>query len=314
MLPRVFGRYLAISLLHLSLALSGCGGDDGSSAPVDAGAASDGGGGGDAGGGPPRLIGPEDRQARVAVPAAHDGVTELPLVVLLHGYSASSYAQDAYFGLSRYARTHGFYVVLPDGTVDAAGNRFWNATEACCNSGGIDVDDEGYLRGLVHEMKSLYPVDDSRVYFVGHSNGGFMSYRMACAMADEVTAIASLAGSTYGDASDCGASEPVSVLQVHGTADTTIAYDGGVGYPSAPDTVARWAERAGCDTSMPTDLEPLDIEVDLAGAETAVRRFETGCADGLDAELWSIEGGSHIPVFNDNWMPMLTEWLFRHSK
>lgn len=312
---------LPLPLLLLSLALPvaclGCG-DDGSASAADAGPMSlDGavtdGGGTDAGDAPPRLLGPEDRQARVTVPMAHDGTTELPLVVLLHGYTASASVQDLYWGVSRHARENGYYVILPDGTLDTGGNRFWNATEYCCDFGDTGVDDEGYLRDLVHEMKSLYPVDESRVYFIGHSNGGFMSYRMACAMANEVTAIASLAGSSFADESACDPSEPVSVLQVHGTADSTIAYDGD-GYPSAPAVVERWAVRADCDTSMLTDLDPIDIEEDLAGAETTVQRYETGCAVGIDAELWSIQDGGHIPVFNDNWMPMLTDWLFRHAK
>lgn len=248
------------------------------------------------------------------MPDAHDGVTELPLVVLLHGYSASAIVQDAYWGLTGHARDNGYYVLLPDGTVDSSGNRFWNATPGCCNFGGLDVDDEGYLRDLVHEMKAVYPVDESRVYFVGHSNGGFMSHRMACAMADEVTAIVSLAGSSYLDESACGASEPVSVLQVHGDGDTTIEYDGAIGYPSAPEVVSRWAGRAGCDTTMPTELDPLDLETSLPGAETTVLRYETGCAEGIDAELWTIEGGSHIPSFDDSWPGHMTDWLFRHAK
>lgn len=298
--------------LSLSIVLvSACGGGDdrGSSdaAAPDTGAA-------DATAPVPSSIGPDDRPARVIVPSAHDGVTALPLVVLLHGYGASASIQDAYWGLSRHARANGYYLLLPDGTVDGEGNRFWNATPACCDWGGTGVDDEGYLSALVEEMKSLFPIDSGRVYFTGHSNGGFMSYRMACAMADQVTAIGSLAGSTFATEAECGASQPVSVLQVHGNLDGTVSYAGNGFHPSAEDAVLRWAERAGCDTATPTTLEPLDIETDLAGAETSAVRYETGCAEGIDAELWTIQGGGHIPSLNAEWAPRLIEWLFRHSR
>lgn len=296
-------------LLVLVLA-SACGGGDGAApdaAAPDTAAP-------DATSSVPSSIGPEDRPARVIVPGAHDGVTPLPLVVLLHGYGASATIQDAYWMLSRHARANGYYLVLPDGTVDGRGNQFWNATPACCDFGGTGVDDEGYLRALVEEMKTLFPVDPARVYFTGHSNGGFMSYRMACAMADEVTAIASLAGSTFATEAECGASQPVSVLQVHGDLDGTVAYAGNEFHPSAEDTVLRWADRAGCDTSAPTTLEPIDIESDLAGAETSALRYEAGCAEGVDAELWRIQGGGHIPSLNAEWAPRLMEWLLRHSR
>ncbi len=305
-------RLLFTFALSLSCACSGGEAGPGDAGAADAGAADA--GAADAGPSLPREIGPDERPARVVFPTAYDGETALPLVVLLHGYSASATLQDVYWGMSRHARANGYYLVLPDGTVDESGNRFWNATPACCDFGGTGVDDEAYLRGLVHEMKDRFPVDAGRVYFVGHSNGGFMSFRMACAMADEVTAIGGLAGATFLTEEECGASQPVSVLQVHGTLDDAVAYEGGPAYPSAPEAVRRWAERAGCDTSMPSELEPMDLESDLPGAETTVLRYETGCVEGVDAELWTIEGGSHIPVFHDDWPERLTGWLFRHAR
>jgi hypothetical protein len=72
-------------------------------------------------------IGPAERPARMVVPPQHDGTTPLPIVVLLHGYSASATVQDAYFGTTRLARELGFYLILPDGTMDAGGNRFRGA-------------------------------------------------------------------------------------------------------------------------------------------------------------------------------------------
>lgn len=300
----------AISVLVLAF-LAGCQSSVGVPATgSDAGAPAE-----DAGAGPPSLIGPEERPARLVVPAAHDGTTELPLVVLLHGYSANATVQDAYWRASAVARSMGFYLVLPNGTEDSRGNQFWNATPACCDFGSTGVDDVAYLTSLLDAAEAAVPVDTSRVYFIGHSNGSFMSFRMACELSERVTAIGGLAGADFLGETDCVPEQPVPVLHVHGTADETIAYEGTGAYPSARTAVLRWAERAGCDTSgEPETLEPLDLDTTLEGAETTVERWATGCAAGVDVELWTIQGGSHIPSFNATWMPQLAEWLLRHRR
>lgn len=260
----------------------------------------------------PSTLGPPERPADLVVPTAYDGVTPLPVVMLLHGYSANGAAQDVYFGLSRAARADGFYTIVPDGTVDASGKRFWNATPACCDFGRTGVDDVAYLTGLLDELESLAPVSD--VYFVGHSNGGFMSYRMACELADRISAIASLAGSDFAGDTDCVPERPVSVLQIHGDADAVIPYAGALGlYPSASDAVARWAERAGCETGMSEAGEPLDLVTTLGGAETETLRYHAGC-EGAEAALWTIRGGSHIPALGRTFAPTVLAWLREHAR
>ncbi len=304
---------LFVSLLVL---LAACG-DDAPASP-DAGPAPD--AGTDAGpeldAGPvvPRRLGPPERRAEFVVPPAHDGVTPLPLVVLLHGYSATAGAQDLYFRATATARARGYYLILPDGTIDAEGNRFWNATPACCNFGGSPVDDVAYLTSLLDEAESLVPVDTSRVYFYGHSNGGFMSYRMACEIPERITAIVSLAGADFRTDMDCVPSQGVSVLQVHGTLDASVDVAGTPGYPSARDAVVRWAGRNGCDVAGSAVAAPLDLVDALAGEETSVEQWRSGCAAGLDAELWTIADGSHIPVFNDAWPTLVADWLLRHRR
>lgn len=259
----------------------------------------------------PATIGPSERPARLVIPRAHDGATALPAIVLLHGYGASGAAQDLYFGLSRSAADAGFYVVIPDGTMDSTGKRFWNATPFCCDFGHTGVDDVAYLTALADELEALVPVSD--LYFVGHSNGGYMSYRMACELADRVSAIVTLAGSDFWSDADCVPDRAVSVLQIHGDADAVIAYTGVSGaYPAATDVVARWAGRAGCDTG-PTSGDMLDLEASLAGAETETLRYESGCA-GARAELWTIRGGSHIPALTREFMPDVLAWLSAHGR
>lgn len=263
------------------------------------------------------------RPADVRIPSDYDPNTAYPLVVLLHGFMASGGVQNIYFGLSNQVTELGFVLVIPDGTVNSSGQRFWNATDACCDFEGSGVDDVAYIRGLIEEAQANYRIDARRVYVFGHSNGGFMSYRMACEAPDVVTAIASLAGATYLDPADCASDTPVSVLQIHGTADDVILYDGisnadgqfPAGYPSAMESVRRSAERAGCDLTRASAGADLDLDTSLDGAETHVLEYSAGCERGLDAALWSIEGGVHLPVVNRvAFSTAVLEWLLAHRR
>ena len=308
-------------VLLLSLALA-CGDDDGDASSGDTvagdAAVSDAGtgdaGADDGGARPPSSIGPDDRPAGLRLPGGYSPEGSYPLVVLLHGYGASGFIQEAYFGIRALARDKGFIAVIPDGTEDSGGSRFWNATDACCDFGATGVDDVAYITGLIDEALEVTAADPDRVYLLGHSNGGFMSYRMACEVPEKITAIASLAGATWLDPDRCGSpSEPTSVLQIHGTLDTTILYEGAVGYPSARTSVDRFAERAGCAIETTTTGERLDFDSNVPGADTARVETTADCAAGTSFALWSIEGGGHIPTPADGAIGAVIDWLLTHE-
>jgi polyhydroxybutyrate depolymerase len=263
------------------------------------------------------------RPFEVFTPSSYDPATPTPLVILLHGFGASGDLQEAFFQVQPLAEERGFLYVHPDGTVNQIGSQFWNATDACCGFQS-DVDDVAYLTAIIDQVSAEKNVDPNRIFLMGHSNGGFMSYRMACDVADRVAAIASLAGATFADEDDCSPSEPVSVLQVHGTADETIAYEGGSTpiingtYPSAAQTTATWAGYNGCAVEPAATGTTLDLIATLDGAETSVQAFGD-CPEGVAVELWSIDGGPHVPPLNfpDNSRPMtelMLDFLFAHPK
>jgi polyhydroxybutyrate depolymerase len=258
-----------------------------------------------------------DRPVNVLLPDGYDPDEPTPLVILLHGYAADSTVQDSYFVMSSVAATQGLVFAAPDGTIDEGDSRFWNATDACCDFYASGVDDSAYLEGLLDEIESKVNIDPNRIYLVGHSNGGYMAYRMACDHADRIAAIAGLAGATFEDQNDCAASEPVSILHIHGTADTDILYDGGVHgssgvvYPGAIESVERWVAIDGCDaTSVPGT--PRDIELEIAGDETTVDIYQ-GC-NGTAVELWSIQGGGHVPSLVEDFSGQVIAWLLLQSK
>jgi len=261
-----------------------------------------------------RVIGAE-RTARMQFPPDTEGEA-IPLVLSLHGYSGEAAAHDWYFGLSERILEYGFALITPQGTTDSRGNAFWNATDACCNFEGSEVDDIGWLNALVAEAGEI--VNVSGVHVVGYSNGGFMAYRLACDGLEGLVSIVSLAGSSFGDPQRCADASAVSVLQIHGTADLDIPYAGTLeyehGYPGAVEVTERWAQRAGCDIGQASELPAIDLDEVLDGAETSVLRYREGCAAGITVELWTVAGADHYPFFNDEWPDHLLNWLFNESR
>ncbi|MGH9041007.1 MAG: alpha/beta hydrolase family esterase [Acidimicrobiia bacterium] len=250
------------------------------------------------------------------VPEGYDGSRTVPLVVLLHSYRSSGSAQNAYFRLSAQADRATFLLAYPDGTRDLMGSRFWNATDGCCNFYGSTVDDVAYLDAVLDDVARRYRVDAARVYLVGHSNGGFMAHRYACARPGRVAAIVTLAGMQWKDPRKCTAPSPVSVLHVHGRNDMSIEYHGGSTdqgrYPGAVETVATWAGRNGCGGELVATGRRLDLDTTTAGEETTVDRY-SGCR-GVDVELWTIGDGRHIPAFKHSWAPAIWEFMAAHPK
>ena len=270
-----------------------------------------------------------DRPAALLLPDGYARGETLPLMVLLHGYSGESQGQDAYFRMRWRINDHRFALLLPDGQADDVGNQFWDATPACCEFGTIDSDDVDYIDGLIGQARQ--EADIEGVYFVGHSNGGFMSYTMACSgRIDDLRAVVSLAGTSFEDPARCENPAAISVLQIHGDADEVILYGGheslldqfaalgvskpGVsdaddGYPGAEEIVARWVGIAGCDPDAAETLERIDLDNAVRGAETVPTRYREGCIGGNTVEFWKLEGGGHTPLFQDAISARILDWL-----
>lgn len=259
------------------------------------------------------------RPYRMHVPPGYDAARATPLVILLHGYTDEPEETDAFFRMHEVADREGFLLALPAGTRDRGGNRFWSATDACCDLGGTGVDDVAYLTAVLDDIEARYHVDRDRVYLVGHSNGAFMALRLACELAPRIAAVAAHAGAAWLDPARCKPAAPVSVLAIHGDADSVVRYEGGVfdqamlegfaahhhirlptplvparrAYPSVHQTVAMWAAIDGC-TGPLHEVGRLDLDTSLPGAETVEEAY-SGCRDTA-VELWTMHGADHMPA------------------
>jgi polyhydroxybutyrate depolymerase len=266
------------------------------------------------------LIGPTERLAKLKLPKNYDPDREYPLILMLHGRGSTAALTDLYLGLSRNQNRLEYLLLLPEGNVRDDGQTYWNATPECCDIDGDQIDDAGYLRELVLETTRQYSVDPAKIYVYGHSNGGFMAYRLACDNTDLFQGIISVAGSTFGDNSLCQTQTPISILQVHGTDDTIVPYKAeGKDYPSAPETVKRWATRFDCRTKIDRpnsrDLILFKIEpgLDEDGNPTIVGDFKDyvtfswgndtderlykDCQNQTRIALWTVRGAHHAPLF-----------------
>lgn len=257
----------------------------------------------------------------IHVPSSYAAGTPTPVVFMFHGYGVAGDLEEAYVQLTAASDAHGFIYVYGNGTFDhppdgAAGNPFWNATNACCDFYDSGVNDVQYFDAMLADLESRYTVDRRRVYVFGHSNGAFMAHRLACDRAAHIAAILSLEGATWLDPTRCEPSQTVSVAEIHGDNDTVIEYDGGletngVAYPGAPATVTDWATKNGCSGVLADTGQTLAV---VSGSTTTVSAFG-GCPSGIDVQLWTVHGGTHIPTLDQpGWGDIVWAWLSSHSK
>jgi polyhydroxybutyrate depolymerase len=206
------------------------------------------------------------------------------LVVNLHGAGMNGGKQAAATNYNAVADQHGFVVAYPDG-IDFS----WADGRGASVPDRQGVDDVGFVVALVDRLSRDYGIPSGRVFATGMSAGAFMTTRLACERADLFSAIAPVAG-TLGAAFPCAPSQPVSVMQVHGTADPVVPFGGGTmlgrgGYSdivAAPAMAQRWRDIDGCP-GPPVEK--------IAGA---VHRFTSAeCAAGTEVDFIQVDGGGH---------------------
>ena len=148
-----------------------------------------------------------------------------------------------------------FLVCYPEGI-----NASWNVGWVF----GSTADDVGFTAALIDELYGKYNIDQNRVFACGMSNGGFMSYRLACELPSRIAAIASVTGSMVPQAlTSCKPGRPVPVMEIHGTSDNIVNYNGSPLIAAAiPDVLRLWQKNNGCDETPEKaeipDVNPMD--------------------------------------------------------
>ena len=252
----------------------------------------------------------------VYLPEHYDKNKNYPLVISLHGLGGFASMQNLIFDFRPLATEFGFILAVPNGIQGAAGLRFWNGTDFCCGTNQKPVDDVKYIRDLVDGLAQEYSIDRSRVHLFGHSNGGFLSYRIACEAPDLIASMASFAGATFKAPEKCLGKDPIPVLQIHGTSDLIISYNGSSAYPSARDSVKQWVHINNCKLdkvtkSENTILEPRNMKIPTL--KTTEETWES-CDDGTKVALWTMDRGEHLTEPNKEYLVKIIKFLLQFKK
>jgi len=217
----------------------------------------------------------------VYLPAGFNAGESLPLMLALHGYTQTGQDIMQFSDFNTIADTGRFVVVYPNGVGNA-----WNVGF----SGGSTADDVGFLSALIDTLHQRYNIDYERVYATGLSNGGFMSYRLACELGNRIAAIASVAG-TMTDESllACAPQRKMPVLHIHGTADLIVNYNGGFGNRSVEQVLDYWNAYNNCP-SLPLIEDLPDL---VAEGSTVQRQTWRPCDEFSEVMLLKVINGGH---------------------
>jgi polyhydroxybutyrate depolymerase len=226
-----------------------------------------------------------ERTYTVYIPDIYDGTSPVPLVINMHGLGSNAQEQMIYGNFTAIADTANFIVVHPNGTEDDQGITFWNAF----SSAGID--DVGFLSAMIDEVSSSYNIDENCIYSTGMSNGGFMSYYLACNLSNRIAAIASVTGTmVIGLPEICNAQHPTPVMQIHGTSDGVVPYNGSIIFEPIDDVIEHWVSFNNCNPSGEFAEVPDIVSSDDCTAEHYV--YSEGDL-GSSVELYKVLGGDH---------------------
>ncbi|RYY59806.1 MAG: phospholipase [Chitinophagaceae bacterium] len=180
---------------------------------------------------------------------------QFSLVIAMHGGGGSGTQFETSSGLSTKANSAKFIVVYPDG-VESPGAlkaRTWNAGGCCAFAAETNINDVRFLSQLIDALIAKYKINPKKVYATGHSNGGMMSYRLACEIGGKIAAIAPNA-CTMVVQQPCNPARPMPILHMHSALDQNVPYQGGIGTngpsdhynPPLDSVFAVWSSKNSC--------------------------------------------------------------------
>lgn len=243
--------------------------------------------------------GGEYRTYRLYIPAIYNAANPVPLVFNLHAYGYTNTQEETYADFRPVADTANFIIALPQGdSVPQA----WENNLGFNNFNSVaDAEkDLNFISNLIDSIKILYNIDLNRVYATGYSNGGFMSYDLACFLNSRIAAVASVAGTMVASHdSACNPAHPTPVMEIHGAADSCVTWNGlpaqcltlqVIQCLNIDTLIKHWVNRNNClTTPVVTNVSNINL-LDLCTAQNYVYN---GGTHGSRVELFKVNGGWH---------------------
>ena len=188
------------------------------------------------------------------VPPAYSNDEKMPLVIVMHGYTATAEGMEQWTHFDDKADREGFIVAYPNGIPYP-----WNKNNPqAWNCGGpweewtANTDDVGFINKMIEKISEYYTIDPKRIFITGHSNGSRMTYRLGFELSDKIAAIAPVSGQMVYESEEVPG-YPVSVLHLHAINDSTVKYDGQhdqgeTMYESVDSILTLWSSYYSCNT------------------------------------------------------------------
>lgn len=240
-------------------------------------------------------IGGQDRSFAIHVPYGAPPPGGFPVVLAFHGGGMQGVGMERISKLDAVADRRGFIAVYPDGV-----NGHWNDGRSTIRN---PQDDIGFISALLDRLEQSYRIDKGRIYATGFSNGALFAERLACDLSSRIVAIAPVAGTLPMDMeARCRPARSVAVLQINGTADPIMPFDGGTvkdfggrgeggQVMSVAATAALWARNNKCgERGKP---QPLPISASLDPTRVVRMRYAT-CPAAGPVTLLTVVGGGHV--------------------
>ena len=240
------------------------------------------------------------RSYLVHVPPDYSPKKPLPLVVAIHGAFDTAAGMEKYSTFSELADREGFIVIYPNGMGIFGLFQHWNAGHCCGKAANDDVDDVGFIAAAIDDVRLRLQIDPDRIYMVGFSNGGMLTYRFAAERGDILAAVAPLAASIGGRPSEDAPLwripdpvKPLPIITIHGLADDDIVYEGGVSlhrggtrtFLPVNESVNLWVRKNGC--------YPKEVTTELNDGHVHVHTWGD-CSNDADVVLYLIENWGHV--------------------
>ncbi len=254
--------------------------------------------------------GGQTRTYQLYVPAIYNSNNAVPLVLNLHGYGSNNTQQMAYGDFKPIADTANFLILAPQGSLDQFSTAHWNANWA------TGVDDIGFLSALIDTVSANYSINQNRIYSTGMSNGGFMSFTLAGQLSNKITAVASVTGTmSILQIPANTVTIPMPIMQIHGTADATVDYNGDANFLSVDDVLNYWIGHNNCNITPVITQVP---DINTADGCTAERYDYINGDNGAEVVHYKITPGAHtwpgapfsIGVTNQDFDASVEIWKF----
>jgi polyhydroxybutyrate depolymerase len=236
-----------------------------------------------------------ERSYLVHVPPGYDREQPVAVVLAFHGHGGDAAGEESGTGFSTLADRDGFLAVYPQGLLDDEGLPFW------ASDGPIDygIDDALFVSNVLTKLQEDFCIDPSRIYATGFSNGGGMSGFLACKLAGRIAAFVPVSGNYYALPDGCNPARAAPILEIHGTADSIVPYEGIPAIqsplwplPSIPQWLQDWATRDGCTQGPLVFLQTANVTgehwIHCKGNATVVHYRMEGEGHSLPATIGGI--------------------------